>query len=157
MCMCRVRYEGTQGDVHVHAGHRDLKPSNLLASPGGRLLLIDFGSAAAMGAPGRAGYRREASPVDPNWAAPEGFVDEMNWAAFDVYSVGLVISYCILYYYVLSMPIYCHDNMLIYCHDNMQIYCRDNMPIYNRNNVLVYYRDNMLIHYRDMHGQMWRG
>jgi serine/threonine protein kinase len=73
------------------AGHRDIKPSNLLASPGGRLLLIDFGSAAAMGVAGRAGYQRDASPVDPNWSAPESFVDEDSWAAFDVYSVGLVM------------------------------------------------------------------
>jgi len=70
--------------------HRDLKPQNILVA-GGRLLLIDFGSAAAMGKRGRAGYEKNRTPYDQRYAPPEGFIDELNWSSWDVYSAGMIL------------------------------------------------------------------
>mmetsp|Transcript_10689 Transcript_10689/g.23901 ORF Transcript_10689/g.23901 Transcript_10689/m.23901 type:complete len:557 (-) Transcript_10689:84-1754(-) len=70
--------------------HRDIKPYNLYVSEG-RIRLIDFGSAAAMGMKHRTGYDYNKSPCDPRYAPPEQFIDEEHWAAFDVYCVGLIL------------------------------------------------------------------
>ncbi|KAJ1493795.1 kinase-like domain-containing protein [Baffinella frigidus] len=72
--------------------HRDLKPDNMVVDPvDKRLRLIDFGSAAAMGLEKRVGYDCRAAPCDPLWAPPEEYIDEKEWAKYDVYGVGLVL------------------------------------------------------------------
>jgi len=70
--------------------HRDVKPDNLIVVDG-RLRLIDFGSAAAMGLQGMAGYDYRTAPCDPCYAPPEQFIDEEEWAKYDVYCVGLTL------------------------------------------------------------------
>mmetsp|Transcript_51552 Transcript_51552/g.104941 ORF Transcript_51552/g.104941 Transcript_51552/m.104941 type:complete len:623 (-) Transcript_51552:406-2274(-) len=70
--------------------HRDVKPDNLIVT-GGRLRLIDFGSAAAMGLKGMLGYDYRTAPCDPCYAPPEQFIDEVEWAKYDVYCVGLTL------------------------------------------------------------------
>lgn len=70
--------------------HRDLKPANLILRDG-TLTLIDFGAAAAMGVEGQAGYDSHVAPCDLCYAPPEQFIDESEWAAYDVYSVGLIL------------------------------------------------------------------
>jgi len=75
---------------HAGVAHRDIKPYNIIVT-GGRLLLIDFGSAAAMGIRGRKGYDYNKSPCDPRYAPPEQFIEEEEWAKFDSYCVGLIL------------------------------------------------------------------
>eukprot|EP00286_Rhodomonas_abbreviata_P022971 CAMPEP_0181291714 /NCGR_PEP_ID=MMETSP1101-20121128/2117_1 /TAXON_ID=46948 /ORGANISM="Rhodomonas abbreviata, Strain Caron Lab Isolate" /LENGTH=437 /DNA_ID=CAMNT_0023396129 /DNA_START=529 /DNA_END=1842 /DNA_ORIENTATION=+ len=70
--------------------HRDLKPENILVCDG-RLVLIDFGAAAAMGLPEMTGYDRRLAPCDPAYAPPEEFIDEELWGVYDVFSVGLCL------------------------------------------------------------------
>lgn len=70
--------------------HRDIKPENFLVCSG-KLLLIYFGSAAAMGMQERVGYDYSKSPCDPRYAPPEQFIDEVEWAKYDVYTVGLIL------------------------------------------------------------------
>jgi len=70
--------------------HRDIKPFNIFVSDK-KLMLIDFGSAAAMGVRERVGYDYNKSPCDPRYAPPEQFIDEENWAKYDVYCVGLIL------------------------------------------------------------------
>jgi len=70
--------------------HRDIKPFNIYVS-GEKLMLIDFGSAAAMGVRERVGYDYNKSPCDPRYAPPEQFIDEENWPKYDVYCVGLIL------------------------------------------------------------------
>jgi tRNA A-37 threonylcarbamoyl transferase component Bud32 len=70
--------------------HRDIKPFNIFVSKD-ELLLIDFGSAAAMGIRERVGYDYNKSPCDPRYAPPEQFIDEAEWAKYDVYCVGLIL------------------------------------------------------------------
>lgn len=67
-----------------------MKPYNVLCT-GGVLRLIDFGSAAAMGATERIGYDWHKSPCDPRYAPPEQFIDEEEWAKYDLYCVGLIL------------------------------------------------------------------
>jgi serine/threonine protein phosphatase PrpC len=87
---------------HVHSRdvvHRDVKPGNLLASEAGRLVLIDFGSAADLSTAGPLGRNVGLSPdavaVSPVYAAPELFVNansKREAVNFDVFSAGLL--YC---------------------------------------------------------------
>uniref|UniRef100_A0A7S4JBY6 Protein kinase domain-containing protein n=1 Tax=Guillardia theta TaxID=55529 RepID=A0A7S4JBY6_GUITH len=70
--------------------HRDIKPFNIMVT-NSRLILIDFGSAAAMGVRERVGYDYNKSPCDPRYAPPEQFIDEQEWAKYDVYCVGLIL------------------------------------------------------------------
>ena len=76
--------------------HRDIKPFNIFVS-NGEIRLIDFGSAAAMGIRERVGYDYNKSPCDPRYAPPEQFIDEADWAKYDVYCVGLILV-CIYMY-----------------------------------------------------------
>jgi tRNA A-37 threonylcarbamoyl transferase component Bud32 len=62
--------------------HRDIKPFNIFVT-NEKLLLIDFGSAAAMGIRERVGYDYNKSPCDPRYAPPEQFIDEEEWAKYD--------------------------------------------------------------------------
>mmetsp|Transcript_26669 Transcript_26669/g.63379 ORF Transcript_26669/g.63379 Transcript_26669/m.63379 type:complete len:582 (-) Transcript_26669:42-1787(-) len=70
--------------------HRDMKPENILVS-GGKLLLIDFGAAAAMGLPEMTGYDARLAPCDPQYAPPEEFINPELWGVYDVFSVGLCL------------------------------------------------------------------
>ena len=71
--------------------HRDLKPWNILVCEiENKMRLCDFGSAAAMGRPGRPGFDHDESPCDVRYCPPETFLVEENWAAFDTFSIGLI-------------------------------------------------------------------
>jgi len=83
--------------------HRDVKPYNLLLRDG-RLVMIDFGSAAAMGEAERTGYDWHKSPCDPRYAPPEQFIDEVEWAKYDLYCVGLILVR------VLFPPLWCGEH-----------------------------------------------
>ncbi len=71
---------------------------------GGRLVLIDFGSAAVMGDKERKGYDWHKSPCDPRYAPPEQFIDEDEWSKYDLYCVGLILVR------VLFPPLWSGDN-----------------------------------------------
>jgi hypothetical protein len=45
----------------------------------------------AMGITNRMGYDETLSPCDTRYAPPEQFIDEKEWAKFDVYCVGLIL------------------------------------------------------------------
>jgi len=70
--------------------HRDMKPANVIVHRF-KLLLIDFGAAAAMGLDGQIGYDPDRGPCDVKYNPPEQLVDEDHWEAFDAYSVGLIL------------------------------------------------------------------
>jgi len=82
--------------------HRDVKPYNLLCVDG-EMVLIDFGSSAAMGDEERTGYDWHKSPCDPRYAPPEQFIDEVEWAKYDLYCVGLILVR------VLFPPLWCGE------------------------------------------------
>mmetsp|Transcript_8422 Transcript_8422/g.20674 ORF Transcript_8422/g.20674 Transcript_8422/m.20674 type:complete len:510 (-) Transcript_8422:209-1738(-) len=91
-------------DLEVNGiAHRDVKPYNLLMKDG-RLVMIDFGSAAAMGEAERTGYDWHKSPCDPRYAPPEQFIDEVEWAKYDLYCVGLILVR------VLFPPLWCGEH-----------------------------------------------
>eukprot|EP00293_Proteomonas_sulcata_P016775 CAMPEP_0184295916 /NCGR_PEP_ID=MMETSP1049-20130417/6826_1 /TAXON_ID=77928 /ORGANISM="Proteomonas sulcata, Strain CCMP704" /LENGTH=519 /DNA_ID=CAMNT_0026604775 /DNA_START=130 /DNA_END=1689 /DNA_ORIENTATION=+ len=80
--------------------HRDIKPYNIFIA-NEKLVLIDFGSSAAMGVSERIGYDYNKSPCDPRYAPPEQFIDEEQWAKYDSYCVGLILVR------VLFAPLWC--------------------------------------------------
>eukprot|EP00293_Proteomonas_sulcata_P018194 CAMPEP_0184313214 /NCGR_PEP_ID=MMETSP1049-20130417/60430_1 /TAXON_ID=77928 /ORGANISM="Proteomonas sulcata, Strain CCMP704" /LENGTH=206 /DNA_ID=CAMNT_0026630195 /DNA_START=75 /DNA_END=695 /DNA_ORIENTATION=- len=57
----------------------------------GRLVLIDFGAAAAMGVDGRLGFDATKGPCDIRYSAPEELINEEHWEVFDAYSIGLIL------------------------------------------------------------------
>jgi serine/threonine protein kinase len=70
-----------------HVVHGDLKPSNVYVTPGGRVTLLDFGSARRPGGP-LAG----AHPLlTPEFAAPEQVLGGPVSEATDVYALGLLL------------------------------------------------------------------
>jgi serine/threonine protein kinase len=69
--------------------HRDIKPSNVLITPEGRVVILDFGVATAIGAPGRDVERDFAGT--PTYMAPEQASDGHPTTASDLYAVGCVL------------------------------------------------------------------
>lgn len=67
--------------------HRDLKPSNVLVRADGRVVLVDFGIASALGE-SRAGAGSYLAT--PRYAAPEQLRGDPASTAADVYSFGLL-------------------------------------------------------------------
>jgi eukaryotic-like serine/threonine-protein kinase len=65
--------------------HRDLKPSNLLVRPNGRLVVLDFGLAHAIGEDGAECFGT------PAYLAPERWLGGHGNEASDWYSVGVVL------------------------------------------------------------------
>ncbi|MCB9683607.1 MAG: protein kinase [Alphaproteobacteria bacterium] len=79
--------------AHAHARgvwHRDLKPANLVVRPDGRLVVLDFGCAAAgfLTALTATGDR---APGTPEYAPPEWFLADGDPAAHDLYALGVLL------------------------------------------------------------------
>ncbi|MBZ5723541.1 MAG: serine/threonine protein kinase [Acidobacteriia bacterium] len=81
-----------EGIGHAHALdilHRDLKPANVIVTPSGRLKLMDFGIAQALGA---ARLTREGRIVGTlEYLAPERIQGKPADARSDLYSAGVVL------------------------------------------------------------------
>jgi len=75
--------------------HRDIKPENLLVDPNGRVHLLDFGLALALGAGARFGGATSRSGT-PQFAAPEQLLGERVDPRTDLYSLALCAYYALL-------------------------------------------------------------
>lgn len=73
--------------------HRDIKPSNLLLAEDGRILISDFGLAAAHLGAGTSIARNRSSMFfgTPRYAPPEAWNGAKPAPTWDVYSVGVVL------------------------------------------------------------------
>lgn len=69
--------------------HADLKPGHVVVSPGGRVVVLDLGSAVRLDAP--AGDAEAPRALTPEFAAPEQIVGGPVTCATDVYALGLVL------------------------------------------------------------------
>lgn len=95
---------------HVHRQgvvHRDLKPENLLLTPGGDLVVLDFGIALLQGARRLTFHRLTSSVGTPDYMAPEQVSGERGDARTDVYAVG-----ALLYEMLTARPPFQGDNAL---------------------------------------------
>jgi len=87
-----------QGLAACHANgivHRDVKPQNILIAMSGRVVLTDFGIAAAYSEHMRAAMSRSSSTTcfigTPRYAPPEAWERAEPSPAWDVYSLGLIL------------------------------------------------------------------
>jgi len=90
--------DALQALAYAHADglvHRDIKPENLLVDPSGRVHLLDFGLALALGAGARFGGATSRSGT-PQYAAPEQLLGERVDARTDLYSLALCAYYALL-------------------------------------------------------------
>jgi eukaryotic-like serine/threonine-protein kinase len=67
--------------------HLDLKPSNVLVTDGGKVKLLDFGTAKMVQADGSFTATIMATPA---YASPEQLRHEALTTASDVYSLGVI-------------------------------------------------------------------
>ncbi len=89
---CRVVARMARAAHHAHERgvvHRDLKPNNTMVTPDGRVLLLDFGLAAASGA---ARITRSGAQLGTlHYMAPEQLLDGAVDARTDVYALGVTL------------------------------------------------------------------
>ena len=71
--------------------HRDLKPSNVLVSPGGRVVLLDFGLVAEVDSSHTEHTHERAAVGTPAYMSPEQALDDVLTEASDWYSVGVML------------------------------------------------------------------
>jgi serine/threonine-protein kinase len=82
--------------AHAHEHlivHRDLKPANILVDREGRVRVVDFGIAKALGPGNRNGGDETipgSYPLTPEYCAPEQLSGEPVTTATDVYALGVV-------------------------------------------------------------------
>lgn len=69
--------------------HRDIKPSNVLVTPGGRVVILDFGLIAELTP--YAGERRYVSGGTPGYMAPEEVSGARPSEAADWYGIGVTL------------------------------------------------------------------
>lgn len=89
---CRVVARMARAAQHAHERgivHRDLKPSNAMVTPDGRVLLLDFGLAAAEGT--LRITRTGAQLGTLHYMAPEQLLDGTVDARTDVYALGATL------------------------------------------------------------------
>jgi TolB-like protein/tRNA A-37 threonylcarbamoyl transferase component Bud32/Flp pilus assembly protein TadD len=92
----RLFLQVCEGVEYAHQNrivHRDLKPGNILVDSHGRPRILDFGIAAIMDTGGDAGTVNTTGQglLTPRYASPEQVMGEPVTAAFDVYSLGVVL------------------------------------------------------------------
>jgi serine/threonine protein kinase len=89
---CRIVVRMARAAQHAHERgvvHRDLKPGNAMVTPGGRVLLLDFGLAAAEGS--LRITRTGAQLGTLHYMAPEQLLDGSTDARTDVYALGVTL------------------------------------------------------------------
>lgn len=89
---CRIVARMARSVHHAHERgvvHRDLKPNNAMVTPDGRVLLLDFGLAAADGS---ARITRSGAMLGtPHYMAPEQLEDGQVDVRTDVYALGVTL------------------------------------------------------------------
>jgi len=92
MTCCRLVARMARAVHHAHERgvvHRDLKPNNAMVTPDGRVLLLDFGLAAAAGT---SRITRSGAMIGtPYYMAPEQLTDGEVDARTDVYALGVTL------------------------------------------------------------------
>jgi serine/threonine protein kinase len=78
-----LEYAHARGVVHC-----DLKPANILVGPSGRVTLVDFGIARAVGGPGPTAGSMAAGT--PEYMAPESVGGQKKGPSVDQYALGVV-------------------------------------------------------------------
>lgn len=93
LALARQLVRGVQAIHGAGIVHCDIKPSNVLVSPGGRVVLLDFGLARRT----RPGQSTAASHTGGTWAymAPELALGRAASPGTDWYSVALILYECL--------------------------------------------------------------